>query len=247
MSANLIAWTALPNLHPAIVHFPLALLAVGLGFDLLCLLLRRQKWLDSATASLYLLGALGAGAAFLSGRWAEDSLSAVPPAVQPYIAAHADVAQWTLISFAIIAAARTALAWKERLSGEVRVHLIRLSLIFASGAALGLLWVTADRGGALVYRHGVAVATVTHALPHEPSGAYGLSGESRPPGAPGADGGRLKRGKNGCMVWTPLPGDRAALGRILRPVSWTAGAGVVVECIISPSGMFMRNASWPLR
>ncbi|HUG44872.1 MAG TPA: DUF2231 domain-containing protein [Acidobacteriota bacterium] len=41
----------LPNLHPLVVNFPLALLPLALAFDLFSLLLRRHLWLDRAAAS----------------------------------------------------------------------------------------------------------------------------------------------------------------------------------------------------
>ena len=58
----------LPNIHPAFVHLPLALLPVALAFDVLSVAQRRQQWLDRAAASLYCLGAVGAVAAYLTGQ-----------------------------------------------------------------------------------------------------------------------------------------------------------------------------------
>ncbi len=240
MSVTLIAWSALPNLHPAVVHFPLALLAVAFGFDTACVLLRRQRWLDSATAALYLLGALGAGAAFLTGRQAEDSLSGVSPAVQPLIAAHADMARLALITFSVVAGARAAIAWKERHRSEIFPRVIRLSLVLASAAALGILAVTADRGGALVYRHGLAVAAASPATPRRAgpadalqdglSGSAELSGQAGSPDArTGTPEGRLTRGEHGALVWTPLPGDFGALGTVLKPAPGAAEGEVVAE------------------
>lgn len=225
-SETLIAWSALPNLHPAVVHFPLALLAVAFGFDMACVLLRRQKWLDSATAALYLLGALGAGAAFLTGRQAEDDLSGVSPAVQPLIAAHADMARLALIIFSVVAGARAAIAWRERHRSEILPRASRLSLVLASAAALGILAVTADRGGALVYRHGLAVAVLQDRL----TVSVELSGEVGSSDArAGTPEGRLTRGEHGSLVWTPLPGDLGSLGSVLKPAPGAAEGEVVAE------------------
>jgi len=199
------SWGALPNLHPAMVHFPVALLCVAFGFDVACLLLRRQQWLDRAAATLYLLGALGAGGAFLSGRQAEDSLRGIAAGVQPHLAAHADMAKWTLMTFIAIAVARTAVALLDRGRPETRRSLGRLLVFLSAGAGLGLLVETADRGGALVYRYGVAVAL---GLPPEPTPA--VDRESR-----------LIRTENGGLHWAPVPEDGGAVGTILRTAEGT--------------------------
>jgi uncharacterized membrane protein len=220
---TLLALGALPNLHPAVVHFPLALLFAAFGFDVACLLLRRQPWLDRAAAALYLLGALGAGAAFLSGRQAEDGLRQVPPAVQPHIAAHADMAQWTLMTFVAIAVVRAVVGWLELGRRETRRSLVRLLLLTSAATGLGLLVETADRGGALVYRHGVAVAAM---LPAEP--AKEIEGGT-PPRPPASFESRLTRGENGVLLWTPAPEDDEALETILRPAEGTA------EWVVTPA------------
>ena len=63
MLDGLLEATALPNLHPAVVHFPIALVAVALLFD--AVLFARRRWvsLDASGAFLSVLAASGAGAA----------------------------------------------------------------------------------------------------------------------------------------------------------------------------------------
>lgn len=54
--------TSLPNLHPAAVHFPLALLPAAVLFEALSLALRRRAaWAERAACGLYVASALGAG------------------------------------------------------------------------------------------------------------------------------------------------------------------------------------------
>ncbi|MCS3710001.1 putative membrane protein, partial [Salinibacter ruber] len=41
-----------PNIHPMIVHFPIALIVGALGADIFSLVLRRWEWLRPATVAL---------------------------------------------------------------------------------------------------------------------------------------------------------------------------------------------------
>ena len=56
-----------PSLHVMVIHFPIALICLAPLFDLGCLILRDQVWLDRVASLLYVTGTLGAGAAYLSG------------------------------------------------------------------------------------------------------------------------------------------------------------------------------------
>jgi uncharacterized membrane protein len=148
---------ALPNLHPALVHFPIAFWVGAVVLDLACLLLRRRPWIDRAAATLYGFGAVGAGAAYVAGRRAEDGLLGVPATVQPFIATHADWAWWALIVLVGTAVPRLLVTWRGR--GRERLGSLapRYLVLLGAFAGTALLLGTADRGGALVYRHGVAV------------------------------------------------------------------------------------------
>ena len=142
----IVASAALPNLHPAVVHFPVALLVVALALDVVWLVGLGRSSLHRAAAAAYVLGAAGAGCAYLTGRRAENGLGAIAPAAQALLAEHADWALWTLILFAVLAAWRALLLWRDR-SRPSPMHFL------AVGLALFGQWVlfeTADRGGALV-------------------------------------------------------------------------------------------------
>ena len=220
MSETLWSITSLPNLHPALVHFPVALLLAALGFDIACLFLRRQVWIDRAAAALYALGALGASAAYLAGRQAADSVGNVSPTAEVLMVEHSDWAFLTLLVFSGIGLLRIGLSWWEINQSVIRVTPLRLIILFAAIGGQWLLFGTAERGGALVYRYGVAVA-----FPKNQSTTFHPEGrEGTPLGPPET---RLVRVEDGSLWWTPLPSDLGALGTILKPVEGTPG-GVVI-------------------
>lgn len=227
--------SSLPNLHPALVHFPIALVFAALGFDLAALVRRRATWLDRGAAALYGLAAVGAVAAYLAGRAAEDSLGRLPAAAQEAVAEHADLGLWTLVLFLALAVLRSWLAWRARGEQRVRSHGFRLALLVAAGGACALVLETAEHGGALVYRHGLAVAGGPGGAPRSGAGVAAEAPSARTVGpelAAGAPAGsarptsgsgeaadpsaRLHRGGDGSVHWMPSTEDGAALGTILQ-------------------------------
>jgi uncharacterized membrane protein len=160
---ELFAMTSLPNLHPAIVHLPLALLPVAFLFDAACLLLRRVRWLDWTAAALYVLGALGGLGAYLAGQQAEEGLGPIGEAAEAIIEDHEEWASRAMILFLVVAGVRAGIAWKRRRAAEPGALGMRFPLLALTLAGLGILFYAADRGGALVYRHGVAVASPSRA------------------------------------------------------------------------------------
>jgi uncharacterized membrane protein len=203
--------TSLPNLHPALVHFPVALLLTALALEAAAVVLRRERWwLDRAAACLLGLGAVSALLTYWSGRQAEDSLRDVAASAQPAIARHADMALWTSAFFLLFALVRIGIGVRVSRSGRQLALAPRLASLVALSVGAALLVVTADRGGALVYRHGVSV---TVARP---------KGGTTSPLAPEASTfvpevqSRLRHLADGSLEWTPEPTDSAALGTILH-------------------------------
>jgi uncharacterized membrane protein len=162
------AWTSLPNLHPAVVHFPIALLPAALLFDLTCLLRPTWTWLDRGAAALYALAAAGAGAAYWAGNEAAETLGPLAPTARAILEEHEDLALWSLIALSALAVLRLALAWSEYDRPRVGAGPLRWILLFGGVGALALLATTAGDGGTLVYRHGVAVQSAAPVGASEP-------------------------------------------------------------------------------
>jgi uncharacterized membrane protein len=149
-----------PSLHVMVIHFPIALICLAPLFDLGCLILRDQVWLDRAATLLYVLGTLGAGAAYLAGERAAKALSDLSPAAESALADHESSAMITLIALAIVSLFRLWVSWLSRADSRISIGVFRLAAIPLALAGLALLAVTADRGGSLVYGHGLGVEMV---------------------------------------------------------------------------------------
>ena len=133
-------------LHPAAVHFPIALLTVGLAVAARAHLRERPEWLSRAGDWLLWLGTLSAWATLGLGLLAEEYGPHVPSAWET-MGEHEALGWWTVGLF-------TALSVWRALQGRKweRVFLV-LWL-----AAAGVLLSTAYHGGELVFKHGVGVA-----------------------------------------------------------------------------------------
>lgn len=205
----LIDATALPNLHPAVVHFPIACLPLALAFDGVGLVLRRQRWLAPAATTLYIVGTLSAWLAIWAGERAADGLVGIPAVVQPRIGEHSDWAHYALYAMIAVAAARLAVQLRPRLSDHRGARLGALVLGFA---ALGLLGKTADLGGSLVYEHALAVKQAEPVTLEIPV-AGASDGAPSPSGETARD--RLVTAEDGSLIWRPTPEDSEALGAVL--------------------------------
>lgn len=225
MIDSLLNATALPNLHPAVVHFPLAIFPLALAFEAAGLILRRQRWLAHAATTLYGIAALSAWLAVWAGEQAADGLVAIPAAVQPRIGEHSDWAHYALYALATIALLRLVVHLRPKLTDHrgARAVVALLGL-----ATLGVLAKAADLGGALVYRHGLAVQQPAVEPEIEPAGA--ATHGSNEIATPAMD--RLVRRDDGALVWRPNPGDRDALGEIL-----TAAPGSSLDTVSAGSRM----------
>lgn len=147
-----------PSLHVVAVHFPIAFLTLAPLLDIACLLFRNRVWLDRAAAAMYLLGTLGAGAAYLLGEKASEALESIAPAAESVLADHEAQAVITLALLAVATLLRLMVTWLGRDDRRIKIGIFRLLALPAILAAVAMLALTADLGGQLVYRHGVGVS-----------------------------------------------------------------------------------------
>lgn len=218
MIDTVLSWTELPNLHPAIVHFPIAFVALAVCYEIAAVARGRAKWLDNAAASVWAAAGLAAWAALWAGERAADSLT-VPPTVQGHLNTHSDWGHYTLYTVAGIAVLRLALVFFRP---APRGGWVWPSLFLLAGlVAAAFVAKTADLGGGLVFRHGLAVA--------DPAEHDSRLTERK---ASGADTGKDESGKpplsvseDGSVTWRPAQRGESLEG-VLTDVDGSAPDGL---------------------
>jgi len=139
------------NIHPLLVHYPIALLSSFFLLEILGTWTGREKISQAASAMLY-LGALGALAAVGAGLYAANTV------------AHGqevhEIMEWheylglTVASLATVLSVWRLLVKKMR-SGMEKAFYFLLAFIMMASMIVG-----ADLGGLMVYGHGVAVKSL---------------------------------------------------------------------------------------
>jgi uncharacterized membrane protein len=132
----------LQNIHPLIVHFPIALLPGAALLYLLAWLARKDSW---AWTGLWMLGlgTLGAAAAVASGLYSAEGVM-VAPSVREHLLFYHERIMLGALGLSVVLLVWACFARPLPLKGRV-VFLILLGLL--------VLWVTvgADFGGRMVY------------------------------------------------------------------------------------------------
>lgn len=88
-------------LHPAVVHFPIALLSLGLAAQWWSVLRREPSWPAEAAPWLLWLGTASAWLSMALGLLAEDTAPHVPAAWET-LAEHKELAFWTVGLFSVL-------------------------------------------------------------------------------------------------------------------------------------------------
>jgi len=143
--------SAMANIHPLVVHFPIAFLSAFFVMDLLGSLLQKESWRQLATGLLY-LGTLAAGAAVAAGLMAEGS-------IEHGENVHLIMGRHQLLGISVLCLSLVLSVWRLLSGGMVNGVSNIIFIMFAAFLNL-LLMLGADLGGLMVYKHGVAVEAV---------------------------------------------------------------------------------------
>lgn len=129
-----------------IVHFPIALLFVAVGLELLALYAPWRERLRPAVLITLIIGTLGAIGAIVTGP--EHNARGIEIGE-----IHERMGQLTLLLFAFLTAWRLFSTWRKRAEGRV----ITAAWLLIAFVGLGALTYTGYLGGQLVYQHGAGV------------------------------------------------------------------------------------------
>ncbi|OFW15198.1 MAG: hypothetical protein A3F70_12790 [Acidobacteria bacterium RIFCSPLOWO2_12_FULL_67_14] len=141
-----------PNVHPILVHFPIAWLIAAILLDFVSFVLSRTRWPEILATILYTVGAISALVTYLTGRQAAATVL-VPGLAHAVVQQHWNWAMATTIFFAAFSAVRLTLFVARRPPSRVG----RLVLACCALGGLMLLFYTGELGARLVYQYGVGV------------------------------------------------------------------------------------------
>jgi len=142
----------MPNIHPLIVHFPIAMLTSFLILELFAIIFKSDR-LHIASSWMLYVGTMGALATVVAGFLAASTV-AHGSAVHEIIGSHKHLGLSVLALSVVLTVWR--LVSRERLSGMALALNIMLAVIM-----VGLLTMGADLGGQMVYKYGVGVGVVS--------------------------------------------------------------------------------------
>lgn len=141
-----------PNVHPLLIHFPIVLVLLAVPLDLAHLFRPRARTLSTVAMWLYVLAAVAALSAYLSGRIAADSVF-TPGMAHSMVEGHENWATLTAAWISGVAVVRVGARITRRGEGAAaRVLFVALGI-----AAAILVQQTAERGARLVFEQGVGV------------------------------------------------------------------------------------------
>lgn len=143
--------SSMDNIHPLLVHFPIAFLSAFFALDLVGTLAKKAQWRSVASWFLY-FGTVATVFAVISGFMAADSVAHGENV-------HDLMERLEQIGMSVLFLAIVLSIWRMKSGGLIRGAANSFFLILSALLCV-LLIVSADLGGLLVYKYGVGVEAV---------------------------------------------------------------------------------------
>ncbi len=147
-SAILPGIAGMDNIHPLLVHFPIAFFTAFFLFDFLGTVAKKEKWRYVASCLLY-VGTVAAALTVVAGLFAADS-------VEHGEAVHEIMERHEHFGISVLSLSLFLSAWRLKRWG-LHSKTGNATFLCLSGFLCVLLSLGADLGGLMVYQHGVAV------------------------------------------------------------------------------------------
>src|SRR5216683_7774825 len=113
------------QLHPQVDHFSVALLITAVLIDLIASLAPNRIWLRYTALTLMVLGALAAGASFLTGDMEADRIwNALGQPAKDVLKTHAELGEYLAITFGVLALWRLLIQSFGFVAGTRPIYLI---------------------------------------------------------------------------------------------------------------------------
>ncbi|MGZ8927394.1 MAG: DUF2231 domain-containing protein [Methylobacter sp.] len=140
--------SSMDNIHPMLVHFPLAFLSTFFVLDLVATLAKKQHWRNVASWLLY-LGAVSAAFTVMAGFIAANT---VPHGDE----VHEIMERHEHFGVSVLSLAALLSVWRWKTGGVIQGGANSFFLILAGLLCIVML-LGADLGGLMVYKYGVGV------------------------------------------------------------------------------------------
>ena len=164
------------QLHPQVDHFSVALLIVAVLIDLIASLAPTRIWLRYTALTLMVLGAIAAGASFLTGDMEADRIwNALGQPAKDVLKTHAELGEYLAITFGVLAVWRILIQVAGFMAGSRAIYLI------VAIVAIGVLSYQSHLGGVLVYDYGAGTALMAAAPVPSETASPGAASTSTTP------------------------------------------------------------------
>jgi len=164
------------QLHAQVDHFSVALLIVAVLIDLVASLAPTRIWLRYTALTLMILGAIAAGASFLTGGAEADRIwNALGQPAKDVLKTHAQLGEYLAITFGVLAVWRILLQVAGFMAGSRMIYLI------VAIVAIIVLGYQSHLGGVLVYDYGAGTALMAAAPVPSETASPGAASTSAAP------------------------------------------------------------------